>query len=185
MSEYTTQARPYAKALFAMAETEQARSAWGAVLSVLAEIVNTSVAAQWLASPLLSMEASTDMLLDCVRAVRPDAFNAIQRELTHFLQLLWEKRRLLILPDVAKLFQHYCREAAKTIDVQVTSAFALTVAEQSAVCGALERRFKTHIAATFSEDQSLIGGMVIRSESWVYDGSVRNKLRDWALQYTS
>src|SRR3990167_9917143 len=142
MSEYTTYARPYAKALFAFAQTEKTVDAWSSVLNVLSQVIQTPLAAQWFSSPLLSVEELITRLLECVRACRVEALTAITQEVTNLLHLLWERRRILMLPDVASLFQQYCLEATHTLDVQVTAAFALTTAEQAAVCSALERRFK-------------------------------------------
>jgi F-type H+-transporting ATPase subunit delta len=60
---------------------------------------------------------------------------------------------------------------------QIASAVPLPQDVRADVVRRLARAYGAHVAATFVEDPSLIGGLRVRIGSDVYDGSVRAKLQ--------
>ena len=61
-------------------------------------------------------------------------------------------------------------------EADVTSARALSAQEREQLTAALQKRTGKKIEAHFGEDQSLVGGVVVRVGSTVYNGSVREQL---------
>jgi F-type H+-transporting ATPase subunit delta len=59
---------------------------------------------------------------------------------------------------------------------EVSSATGLTEAQQTALRTALERISGKHLRARYAVDGALIGGVVARIGSTVYNGSVRGQL---------
>lgn len=64
---------------------------------------------------------------------------------------------------------------AQALDAQVTSAVALTAAQQAAIVADLKQRYGD-VSVTFAVDESLIGGLVIRVGDQVLDNSLRTRL---------
>ena len=56
------------------------------------------------------------------------------------------------------------------------SASELSDEQKQKMIEVLKRRFDSEVSVNFSEDKTLIGGAVIRSGTWVMDGSIRQKL---------
>ena len=67
-------------------------------------------------------------------------------------------------------------EAEAIVEADVTSAYALTDAEQRKISEALKRRLGREVRVTTRVDASLLGGIVIRAGDLVIDGSVRGRI---------
>ncbi len=61
-------------------------------------------------------------------------------------------------------------------EADVTSSQVLSAEERKQLVAMLEKKTGKKIEARFHEDQSLVGGAVVRVGSTVYDGSVREQL---------
>jgi len=102
-----------------------------------------------------------------------DKFNA---QVRNFLTIVSENNRLELLPEIAALFDLYKAEQERSVDVDVTSAFALNDEQQDKLAKVLSARLGREVRLHAAEDTSLIGGVVIRAGDLVIDGSVRGKL---------
>ena len=81
-----------------------------------------------------------------------------------------------LLPEIAALFDLYKAEQEKSVDVEVTSAFALNQEQQDKLAKVLSARLNREVRLQVEEDSSLIGGVVIRAGDLVIDGSIRGKI---------
>ncbi len=100
----------------------------------------------------------------------------LSRTTRNFLFVLIDKRRLLALADVIQTFETVADERLGFARADVTSASGLSEPQQSLLRARLERLSGKRIRARYSVDGSLIGGVVARIGSTVYDGSVRGQL---------
>ena len=82
----------------------------------------------------------------------------------------------LLLPEIAAQFELYKAEQEKSVDVEVTSAFALSTEQQDKLAKVLNARLSREVRLHVTEDAALIGGVVIRAGDLVIDGSVRGKI---------
>ena len=73
-------------------------------------------------------------------------------------------------------FRHEMNRRLGISEVDVTTARKLDDAERGAVEAQVAGLAKSRIIANFHEDSSLIGGVMVRVGSTVYDGSVRGQL---------
>lgn len=84
-----------------------------------------------------------------------------------------------LLDEVASIttaFSAYASAAAtRPLDASVTSAIALTADQRKAVADDLQQRYG-QVKITFSVDESLIGGLIIRIGDQVLDNSLRTRL---------
>lgn len=169
MSNNATIARPYAKAAFAIAMQDKTIPAWSNFLDIAAALVQDLQITTLLKNPKITPIQRFECLADlCQKAIHPAAQN--------FLKLLALKDRLLLLPAIAKLFETLRIEQEKIANVEVTSALALNPAEQERLATALKIRLQREINLNYCIDPNLIGGIVIRAEDLVIDGSIRGKL---------
>ena len=169
MAELTTLARPYAKAAFEYAQAQQQLANWSAMLGLAAAVAQDATMQQVLKAPrLTSTEKATTFVEVC-----GDKFDAQAR---NFLNIVSENNRMELLPEIAGLFELYKAEQEKSVDVDVTSAFALSDEQQDKLAKVLSARLGREVRLHAAEDASLIGGVVIRAGDLVIDGSVRGKL---------
>lgn len=169
MAELTTLARPYAKAAFEYAQVHQQLANWSAMLGLAAAVSQDSRMQSVLKAPrLTSKDKATTFIEVC-----GDQFDAQAR---NFIQVLSENNRLSLLPEIAALFELYKAEQEKSVDVDVTSAYALSNEQQDKLAKVLSARLGREVRLHAAEDASLIGGVLIRAGDLVIDGTVRGKI---------
>jgi len=95
----------------------------------------------------------------------------------NFLFVLIDHRRIAGFSDVANAFEQILDERLGFARAQVASARELTEAQRAALVAALEKASEKRLRAQFAVDPSLVGGVVVRIGSTVYDGSVRGQLQ--------
>ncbi|MEW6319583.1 MAG: ATP synthase F1 subunit delta [Acidobacteriota bacterium] len=126
--------------------------------------------AQALTSPRVTAAARVGVvkaLADRIGMVPPTA---------KLMALLAERGRLEIVPDLLEVYRERLLAHQNVLRAEVTSAAPLardvTDALQSRLSGVTGKR----IQLTATVDPSLVGGLVARIGSTVYDGSVRTQL---------
>ena len=169
MAELTTLARPYAKAAFEYAQAHQQLASWSAMLGLAAVVSQDDTLQRVLKAPRLTSTEKATTFID----VCGDKFDAQAR---NFISVVAENGRLDLLPEIAAEFDLYKAEQEKSVDVEVTSAFALSTEQQDKLAKVLSARLSREVRLHATEDATLIGGVVIRAGDLVIDGSVRGKV---------
>jgi F-type H+-transporting ATPase subunit delta len=95
----------------------------------------------------------------------------------NFLFVLVDHKRIPLLHEILSLFRAEMDERQGMVQADVTSAAPLNDSERSSLEAALARRTGKKVRATYKVDAALIGGLVTRVGSTVYDGSVREQLQ--------
>ncbi len=94
----------------------------------------------------------------------------------NFLRVLLKNQRLADLPQVTAKLSQILDERSGVITADVISAQPLPVATTEALAERLGELTGKKVNLNFDTDASLLGGIVTRIGSTVYDGSVRNQL---------
>jgi F-type H+-transporting ATPase subunit delta len=94
----------------------------------------------------------------------------------NFLFVLIDHRRITMLPEVVEAFDLVLDERLGFTRAEVTSATELDERQRDAVGHELERLTGKQVRMRYAVDMGLIGGLVARIGSTVYDGSVRGQL---------
>ena len=173
MSEAITTARPYAQAAFDEAQKQKALKAWSEMLIALAEAVTYPDVRALVSNPRISRKQVEGL----VEAMLGKDVSTQQR---NFVRILADNQRLLILPEIAELFEALKAQAEKTVDVVVDSAFELSSAQQDKIVSSLKKRMGREIKLTCKVNKELLGGVVIRAGDQVIDGSARARLSEMA-----
>src|SRR5690554_3569399 len=169
MAQLTTLARPYAKAVFDAAKDQNAVDQWDQALTFGGLVAADQEVANILANPGLSEQRKAELFADCCEEPLPEA-------LRNFLLILAENKRLALLPEVATLFSLYRADLERTVKLAVNTAFELSADEQQKLIKALSEKLERKVELETAVDQSLIGGVVVRTGDLVIDASVRGKL---------
>jgi len=94
----------------------------------------------------------------------------------NFLFVLVDHRRIGGLSDILQSLEVILDERLGFARAEVSAARELTEPQRNALSAELERLSGKRIRARFGVDPALIGGVVARIGSTVYDGSVRGQL---------
>lgn len=95
---------------------------------------------------------------------------------TNFLQVLLRNQRLAELGEVNARFAQVLDERAGQIAAEVTTARPVAEGTKEALAAKLGTITGKRVKLTYAQDEELIGGLVTRIGSTVYDGSVRSQL---------
>ena len=173
MAEAITIARPYAQAAFDEAKKLADLKGWSEVLLSLAEIVCHPEVRAVVTSPRVT-KAQIEKLLD--------GFLGAQAKVQqgNFVRVLVDNQRLLVLPEIAAIFENLRAEAEKTVNVVVDSAFELSAEQQNKIVSSLKARMGREIKLVCKVNKELLGGIVIRAGDKVIDGSARTRLGEMA-----
>ena len=94
----------------------------------------------------------------------------------NFLLVLADHRRMADLAGILAAFEKMVDERLGMLQVEVASARELSQPQQEILIRQLERMTGKKIQINLTIDGELLGGMVARLGSTVYDGSVRGRL---------
>lgn len=101
---------------------------------------------------------------------------ALSPELRRLLDLLAERGRLGILHDIADLYHERVMDAEGVVTAELVTAFPLDDERQRALADALGRATGRRVQVTSRVDPSVIGGVIAKVGSVVYDASVTHQL---------
>ena len=167
-----TSANRYAKALFVVALEEKAD---------LAKVDQDldAVVAMMKASPDLAMAAGRSSVTDAARQSLMEAVSkamALSAPVTKTLVLLARSGKLGLVPDLAAAYRERLLAHQNIVRAEVTSATPLSPDKTKAIEDSLSKVTGKKVEISASVDPELMGGVVARIGSTVYDGSVKTQL---------
>jgi len=103
----------------------------------------------------------------------------------NFIYVVIDHRRIEQLPAIRQAFEIAVDAALGFIKADVTSAQSLSGPQRAALESELVKVTGKRVRMRFAMDESLIGGVVARIGSTVYDGSVRGQLETMRRRLTA
>ncbi|QDZ29839.1 F0F1 ATP synthase subunit delta [Noviherbaspirillum sp. UKPF54] len=169
MAELATIARPYAEALFRVAQSGDL-AAWSDLVSEMAAVAALPDVKSFASNPKIPDQQVVETFLSLLKSkVSPEAKN--------FVGMLVENGRLTLLPEIGAQFHALKNAAQGAADAEITSAFELTGAQVNDLVATLEKKFGRKLNPSVKVDSSLIGGVRVAVGDEVLDTSVRAKLQ--------
>ena len=166
----TELSREYAEALFALAaETQQEKAYLEALDTAAALLADNPDYVELLSCPAISRDERDGLLTQTFGQIFPEQVLA-------FIQLLCAHGRIRSLTDCIEEYRLLYQTAVAMSTAQVTSAVPLTEDERAKLSEALAARFGRAVTLTCTVDESLLGGVVVRVDGKVLDGSLRSRL---------
>jgi F-type H+-transporting ATPase subunit delta len=178
MAEAATIARPYARAAFMSARDAKALPDWSKALHLGAAICADARIEDLISNPKLSTDQVVSMFAGLGGA-------AIDAHWQNFVRLLTQNKRLTALPAITAQYEALRADYEKELDVEVTSATALSAEQQAKLSASLKTRFKRDVRMSTAVDPALLGGAVIRAGDLVIDGSIKGRLERLASELAS
>lgn len=166
-------ARRYAEALADVATARNQVEQIDGEVRVFAEMMKSSRELHdTFASPIVSQTDKLKVLEALLARTRTGEMTA------NLLRTLLSHYRLQHVAEVYEQFRREMNERKGLIIAEVTTATEVGAAEQAKMGRTLEQMTGKQVEFKFKTDASLIGGVVTRIGSVVYDGSVRTQLRE-------
>lgn len=172
MAENATVARPYAEALFRVAQAGKesfSLAAWSDLVAELAQIGAHPEVQAFARNPKTSASDVSAAITALVKSLlTPEAKN--------FLAMLVDNGRISLLPEIGAQFQALKNATEGAADAEITSAFELNAAQVAELVATLEKKFSRKLNPVVTVDPALIGGVRVVVGDEVLDTSVRAKL---------
>ena len=166
-------ARRYARALFGIGVDGGNFEVLGQEIGDLAALWTSSAELrQALENPVFRPDEKRKVLEQILPRVAPTT------EVRRLALLLLERRRIVLLPAIARAYRDMADAHTGRVRARVSSAEPLAPAVVDRVRRALEERTGKKVIVETAVDASLIGGVVAQVGDLVLDGSVRTQLAD-------
>src|SRR5712691_12052953 len=122
-------------------------------------------------NPTIALDHKRAVLNKLIDRARPLQTTA------NFLKVLLQNQRLTDLGEINRKFAETLDERAGMVAATVTTARAVPESSQGQLHAKLTGLTGKKVRVDFAIDPDLVGGVVTRIGSTVYDGSVRNQLQ--------
>lgn len=175
MAEKSTIARPYAEAVFQMADANGQLKEWSAMLQTVAMIATDADMQNIIGNASVNKEQLSQLILD----VAGDVLTESGRNL---VKLLAENRRLDVIAEIVEQFETLKAEAEKTVEAEIVSAREVSAEQQKLIAEKLKARLGREVSLKCSVDESLMGGAIIKAGDMVIDGSVSGQLNKLSVE---
>lgn len=171
MSNRSSAAR-YARALFDVAQKESdVTKVQQDLTAVVATVAGNPDLARVLASHTVPELARRNIIVSIGEKL------GVAVPVGKLLGLLAERRRLELLPDIAAVYTERLHAHRNVLQAEVATAAPLSAEATRSLEASLSGVTGKQVTMRVSVDPTLLGGVVARVGSTVYDGSVRTQLK--------
>ncbi len=166
----STISRNYAETLLILSRQANDTAGWGALLTQLAEAIQTDKTLKlFLESPRVAVSVKTDVIKKALGDKAPTLF-------VRFLQQLVKNRRQAMIREISAEYNSMLNHAEGRVVARVTLSREPSAEEREAIVSQLSRNLGKIVEPKIVIDPSILGGIIVRMEDTVMDGSVRRKL---------
>lgn len=165
-------ARRYAAALFDVVRKTGSEERAGRELSDIARLfASHAELSRLLGSPAIPAGVKRNIVAKIM-----DAAGEVSPEVRRMIDMLADRDRLAHLPAAAAAFSERLLEAQRVVRAEVVTAVPLDDANRAALTGALAKATGKTVTISEKVDPAIVGGLVARVGSVVYDASVTRQL---------
>ncbi len=150
-------------------ETETVKkelNAFGAMISENADLHSI------FSNPSIAHASKENLLGELIKRTKPSKTTA------NFLRVLLQNSRLTELAEISERFESVLEERSGVVSAEIISARELPATERKEFEKNLANLTGKTVRVNYEVDADIIGGVVTRIGSTVYDGSVRTKLEN-------
>jgi len=163
--------RRYAWALLSAAEEGQfLDQATDALNSIKETLANSRDLVHVLRSPLINGDKKTHILEEVFKEIAGE-------KVMIFLRLLADKKRAGQLPEIIGEYQKLLDEKNGVINVSINSAVMLSDEQAKDLVNKLANYTGKKVRAKMKLEEALLGGVTVKIEDTIIDGSVRHQLQ--------
>ena len=169
MAEPSTIARPYAEAVFRLADAQGKLAEWSGVLANLAAVASDERIRAAVGDPNLSAAKVAGLFISILSGkLSGDAENLVR--------VLAENGRLDVLAEVRAQYEALKNEREGVVEADVYTAFDMDEAQLADLVARLEKKTGRKVKARVNLDKDLIAGVKVVLGDKVIDGSARAQL---------
>ncbi|MCV2502273.1 MAG: ATP synthase F1 subunit delta [Candidatus Lightella neohaematopini] len=164
-------ARKYAQVIIDIAIENNMMSYWQNILEFLVELANTDSIYKVITHPILC-----NQIIDIIINVCTNIFNSKSKS---FLLLITKNKQFNILPSILFYFKYLKNKNLKSIVVDITSIKKLSIQQKDNLINKIlsilpDKTYKIRLNNIINSN--IIGGIILRINNTIFDGSILNHL---------
>ncbi len=164
--------KEYADALFSLAVESGCEKQFSEVMGNISGVFTEFPEyVEFLMSPSVSADERCELIEKAFGDTLPEY-------ILSFLQLLCKNRRIDQFESFREEYDRLLRESEKSSIAQVTSAVPLTDAQKKKLSDKLETVTGRSVTLVCNVDRSIIGGITVKFDDTLLDGSLKRRLHD-------
>ena len=169
MAEPSTIARPYAEAVFRLADGQGKLAEWSVALANLAAVAADERVRTAVSDPNLPDAKAAGLIISILAG-------KLSGDAENFVRVLAENGRLGVVTEIRTHFEALKNERESTIEADVYTAFDMDKTQLADLVARLEKNTGRKVKARVNVDKTLIGGVKVVIGDKVIDGSARAQL---------
>ena len=171
LEKYKTLAERYTKALLKIAQENNTIEQTGKELKEITELFAKNPDIEgFFTSPIVKKEDKKEILEKSFKG-------KIDEKFYNFLNVLTDKNRIFILPNIENIYHEKLTKAENILEVEAQSVIKLDKNMQNALIDKLTKITGKKISLTNTINKDIIGGLVLKFDGKVIDGSVKTQLK--------
>ena len=166
-----TVARRYASALADVLVERHEEAVVREELKIWEQMVQSNpLLLEALTNPTVAYDQKSKLLSELIQK------SNVQRTTANFLRLLLKNQRFAELPQINAKLSEIMDERAGVVSAEVVSARPISDSVKNSLEQTLQQITNRRVRLNYATDETLLGGIVTRIGSTIYDGSVRSQL---------
>lgn len=176
MADELTIARPYARAAFEFAKSNNVVENWINYLLSLSLVVKQS-------NIVTNAEIMSNK--DCGDFIKNVLDNNSDAFFINFTKILVENKRLCFIDTIYDIFLSLVKNDNNELLATVTSSETLSESDKKKIENWLVKKYDKKIIVKNEVDQSLIAGLIVKVNDEVYDSSIKGRLEKLSVALQS
>ncbi|QKQ24551.1 F0F1 ATP synthase subunit delta [Candidatus Ruthia endofausta] len=177
--ELTVIAKPYANAIFELAQQDKSHLQWKMVLDTGAQLLIDEQLRKLIASPDVLKQDKLSTIKALLKSI-------LARELSEheatFIGMLLDNNRTNALPSIATLFESLMNTTNDVKMFNVISAYQLSKPEKKQIVSDLENQYNKVVSIDTTIDKDLVGGVIVKDGDKVIDMSIKAQVDELRLR---
>lgn len=170
MANLTTVSRPYAKAILSLAHDTDSYTLWSQMLEFLSLVINDPQVNAFVRNLSVAAEDKASF----INTIEPQLLNVQGQNL---VKVLAHYKRLLIIPEIHRLYEYMRKAEEREITVHLTLAQDITPEELKVLQNDFAKELNAKLTLRHDIDSKLIGGGQLRIGDRMLDASIKNGLQ--------
>ena len=161
-------AKRYAEAAFQIAESSGDLKEWSSQLSDLSQLIGDESVYTFLSSAKVPLQDKLSVLNKTMKDFNPLISNLVS--------ILAIRNSIGLIESITEEFTKLVDTSSGVARAQVYTAVDLNKEQQTSIEHSISKGLNTELQVSYHKDTELLGGLVVRVNDLVIDGSIQEKL---------
>jgi F-type H+-transporting ATPase subunit delta len=175
MVSIRTLSRPYAKAAYEVAKQEKKLDHWMQFFHFISKLIKVNRVQQIVKNETITADKVISFFSSFCKK------QDISKKQLNFLKLLVYRRRLILISQIAVLFQETMDDEKNILNVKLYVAYMIDKKQSSDITKFLSKRWNKNIVLNCIVQSELLGGFIASARNRILDASVRTQCKQLKL----